>query len=85
MAKKTFRECESYGGIAGQLRIFCKRDGHTKYESECKECINNENYAIKIQCPDCGSIFILNEFGEYFCKHCNRIYSESEIRERCGL
>ena len=43
------------------------------------------NYGIKIQCPDCGSIFILNEHREYFCRNCDKIYSESEIRERCGL
>ena len=42
-------------------------------------------YDIKIQCPDCGNIFIMNEFGEYFCKRCNRVFPEDEIRERCGL
>ncbi len=42
-------------------------------------------YDIKIQCPDCGNIFIMNEFGEYFCKRCDRVFLENEIRERCGL
>lgn len=51
-------------------------------DSEVKEIYN---YGIKIQCPGCGSIFILNEYGEYFCRCCNRIYLESEIREHCGL
>ena len=59
------------------------KDTETKEtDSEVKEIYN---YGIKIQCPDCGSIFILNEYGEYFCGSCNRIYSESEIRARCGL
>lgn len=40
---------------------------------------------INIQCPDCGNIFIVNEFGEYFCETCKRSFSENEIRERCGI
>ena len=51
-------------------------------KSKYKSIIKNE---IKIQCPNCGSIFILNESREYFCRNCDKIYSESEIRERCGL
>ncbi len=46
---------------------------------------NEKNFGIKIQCPDCGAIFILNEHGEYFCPKCRRVYPESEIRERCGI
>lgn len=42
-------------------------------------------YDIKIQCPDCGNIFIMDEFGEYFCKRCDHFFPENEIRERCGL
>lgn len=44
-----------------------------------------ELYGIKIQCPDCGSIFQLNSYGEFFCRRCDRIFTEDEIRERCGL
>ena len=42
-------------------------------------------YDVKIQCPDCGSIFQLNSLGEFFCRKCERIFIEAEIRERCGL
>ncbi len=63
------------------------KNANNKIKSENKDPIINDldNYGIKIQCPDCGSIFILNEYGEYFCRKCNRIFSESEIRERYGL
>ncbi len=44
-----------------------------------------KNFVIKIQCPDCGFIFILNEKREYFCYNCQRVYTENEIRARCGL
>jgi len=43
------------------------------------------NYGIKIQCPDCGSLFALNEWAEFFCPKCKRVFMEAEIRERCGL
>jgi len=38
-----------------------------------------------IQCPDCGNLFIYNEEREVFCEICNRVFSESEVRARCGL
>ena len=40
---------------------------------------------IKIQCPVCGHLFIFNEYGKCYCIKCRRIYSEKEIRERCGI
>ncbi len=40
---------------------------------------------VKIQCPDCLNLFILNRFGEHYCRHCKREYSEGEIRARCGI
>lgn len=40
---------------------------------------------IKIQCPDCGNLFVFNEYGEFFCLKCERIYPEKEVRARCGL
>ena len=43
------------------------------------------NFHIQIQCPVCGNIFILNEKRNYYCEICNRIYTENEIRARCGL
>jgi len=52
-----------------------------------KEVKNQQlkTYDIKIQCPDCGNIFQLNSYGEFFCRKCDRIFTEDEIRERCGL
>jgi len=46
---------------------------------------NSEDFQIEIQCPDCGNIFILDKKKNYFCENCNRIYTEYEIRARCGL
>lgn len=43
------------------------------------------NFHIQIQCPVCGSVFVLNEKRNYYCEICNRIYTENEIRARCGL
>jgi len=43
------------------------------------------SFKVKIQCPDCGSIFILNQEAKIFCCECERIFSENEIRKRCGL
>ena len=60
------------------------KDENDKHEIEDKE-LQLELYGIKIQCPDCGRIFILNQYGEFFCRMCKRIFSEDEIRERCGL
>ena len=42
-------------------------------------------FDIKIQCPECCSIFVLNQYGEFFCRRCDRIFREAEIRARCGL
>jgi predicted RNA-binding Zn-ribbon protein involved in translation (DUF1610 family) len=40
---------------------------------------------IEIQCPNCGELFIFNELGECFCTRCNRLFSDNEVRARCGL
>ena len=34
---------------------------------------------------DCGTMLELNEKREYYCKDCNRVLSENEIRTRCAL
>lgn len=46
---------------------------------------NSEEFHVKIQCPDCGSIFIFDKEENYFCKKCKKMYTEHEIRARCGL
>ena len=50
-----------------------------------KEIIDQNYWRIKIQCPNCGSIFIFNDLGECYCIKCRKIYPESVVRERCGL
>ena len=47
--------------------------------------MSEDNFGTKIQCPDCGTIFQMNEYGECFCPRCKRVYPKSEVRERCGL
>jgi hypothetical protein len=50
-----------------------------------KKKFTDLGYGIKVQCPDCGTLFVLDEYKEYFCKRCDRIYLEEEIRARCGI
>ena len=56
-----------------------------KLKSENGEINTTKIDYIKIQCPDCGDIFSLNNNRKYYCKKCKRIFLESEIRARCGL
>ena len=39
---------------------------------------------VEIQCPECGGIFLIFN-QKYFCKKCNRIFEENEIRKKCAL
>ena len=61
------------------------KNNDIKHEEKDVDFSELNIYGIKIQCPDCGNIFIMDEFGEYFCKRCDRVFPENEIRERCGL
>ncbi len=70
------RECKIKFSIKNNTIIHEEKDG---------DFSELNIYGIKIQCPDCGNIFIMDEFGEYFCKRCDRVFPEDEIRERCGL
>ena len=44
---------------------------------------------VQIQCPECGETlaFVKEKSNDkvMFCLWCNKFYSETEIRERCGL
>ena len=41
---------------------------------------------VKVQCPECGGMIKPGiEWGMYRCSECHRIYTEGEVRERCGL
>ncbi|MHA1757837.1 MAG: hypothetical protein ACTSVV_13760 [Promethearchaeota archaeon] len=39
---------------------------------------------VEIQCHECGEIFLMYN-QKYFCKKCNRIFEENEIRKKCAL
>lgn len=51
----------------------------------------SDDFMPKIQCPDCGHLFDLfqdnTEHAEevMLCSHCNKLYTEDEIRRRCGI
>ena len=47
--------------------------------------LNFKYFKIYIQCPCCGGLIKINPEREYECRNCNQIFTESEIRERCGL
>ena len=47
--------------------------------------LNFKLFKIYIQCPNCGDLLKVNIDRKYFCKYCNYMYSENEIREMCGL
>jgi len=43
---------------------------------------------VEIQCPECGGILFEDaseEFKLWFCDKCDTVFTETEIRERCGL
>lgn len=44
---------------------------------------------VQIRCPECGNAltFVENKNNDkvMFCVWCNKLYTEAEIRERCGL
>ncbi len=47
--------------------------------------LNFRYFKVYIQCPNCGEILKINTDRNYYCKDCNHVYSEKEIREKCGL
>ena len=47
--------------------------------------MENPDMEVEIQCPDCFTTLILTETKEYYCKTCDRNFSESEIRKRSGI
>jgi hypothetical protein len=47
--------------------------------------LNFKYFKIYIQCPHCGNILKVNLEQNYYCKYCDYIYTENEIRENCGL
>ncbi len=70
-----------------QSKHHCTHCGETKIMDNGEVEIRNEKdlYDVKIQCPDCLSLFILNPWGRYYCRKCKRLFTESEIRKRCGI
>ena len=64
------------------IKTFNNKSDQEKFNSKNT---NSDYFDVKIQCPNCGNIFILNNNRECFCEICNRVYTENEIRARCGL
>ena len=64
------------------IKAFESKSNKEKFNSKN---LNADDFHLTIQCPDCGNIFILIKNKNYFCENCNRIYTENEIRTRCGL
>ncbi|HDZ19283.1 hypothetical protein LCGC14_1052270 [marine sediment metagenome] len=60
-----------------------KKNNHEK-EIESLN-LNFKYFKIYIQCPFCGDLIKINPEREYECRKCNQTFTESEIRERCGL
>ena len=43
---------------------------------------------VEIQCPECKGMIVKSEYlakGYFCCNECLKIYTEAEIRERCGI
>ncbi|BDI54919.1 MAG: Zn-finger protein [Thorarchaeia virus VerdaV2] len=43
---------------------------------------------VEIQCPECGGPIVPEAKGiksHYVCLSCRLVFTEAEIRERCGL
>lgn len=50
-----------------------------------KSKLKSLGFDVQIQCPDCGNNFVFNNNKDYICEKCKRIFTENEIRARCGL
>ena len=53
--------------------------------SELKEEINSKRLEIKIYCYECDTVLELLENGTCYCRECDKMYSENEIRINCGI
>jgi len=47
--------------------------------------LNFKYFKICIQCPYCGDVIKINPERKYLCRSCDHIFTENEIREKCGL
>jgi len=50
-----------------------------------EEMDKNTGIKIEIQCPNCGDVIKINPERKYLCRSCDHIFTENEIREKCGL
>ncbi|MFX1525696.1 MAG: hypothetical protein ACFFCC_19490 [Promethearchaeota archaeon] len=66
------------------MSIECNRGNCNKKPFESLD-LNFKYFKIYIQCPNCGNILKVNLERTYYCKKCNYIFTENEIREKCGL
>ena len=53
--------------------------------SELNEEINYEHREIEICCYKCETVLEILENNTCYCKKCERIFSENEIRTNCGV
>ena len=47
--------------------------------------LNFKYFKIYIQCPYCGDVIKINPERKYLCRSCDHIFTENELREKCGL
>jgi hypothetical protein len=53
--------------------------------SELNEEINYKRIEVKIYCCECDTVLEILENNTCYCKKCERIFSENEIRINCGV
>ena len=68
-----------------KFNLSINKSDKNKFNSKSISYNNTKTRQIIVQCPDCGELFSLNGKLGCFCKGCERLFTESEIRERCGL
>jgi hypothetical protein len=53
--------------------------------NELSEEIPPIRLEIKIYCYECDAVLKLLENGKGYCRECDKLYSEDEIRINCGI
>ena len=52
---------------------------------ELKKEITKDYRKIKLYCYECGEVLLVLDSNACYCDICNRLFTEAEIRNNCGL
>jgi hypothetical protein len=52
---------------------------------ELKNKLNKHYRKVKIYCYECGEVLLVLDSNACYCDICNRLFTEDEIRNNCGI